>query len=481
MVRLKALIGDSILYGGAAVASKAMGLATFPLLLSELDVEEYGTLDLFGYCLALASVIAVFGLDSALGRLIHDYPEKDRPRFVSTVLLLQGCFLCVAIPLLGIAIWLWLPEDPSGYGYIHLAILLVFHVPFSVTYSLAVGLSQWTFARRTYLGLTLGFSASQAVALLVATVSLDLSVKQIALLAVSVSIFFGSIGLLYLRRFLVLDFDFPILRSVCRFAWPFGAIGLLNAVSPVFERTIILVQLGAPDLGMYSVAGKLAALMTLVSVAFQTAWGPFAVAAHKREEGSRQLFVSVLWFVTFGMIAGSFGLAALARPLLMVFSAPEYLAAVPLVLPLALATGISATAAVMQVGLLIAKQSHLNLVAELAFSFSLLTVAALSVPHIGSTGVASATLVASILRCVLLFALSDNVLDSRLQSIKLWSVIIGSSALCFILINFGILRGATAFFLACAIVSAIAAFYCVLVLRALQKSARTSSSQSTQD
>ena len=447
-----------------------MGLATFPLLLAELNVSEYGTLDLFGYCLSLASVVASFGLDSALGRLLHDHEPAERPRFVSTILFLQAVFLCLIVPVLALSAWFWMPADIVSIGYTQLALILIVQLPFSVAYSLAVGLSQWTFSRKAYLFLTLGFTLTQAAIIVVGTLTLDLTVLQLAALTSVGAILFGCAGLVYLSSYIVFRFDRTAVRSVLRFAWPLGVIGLLGAVGPVAERSIVLSQLGPDELGLYSVAGKLAGLMAIVSIAFQTAWGPFAVAAHHQRDGSRDVFASVLWLVTVGMSGGAFGLAALSGPLLYFFSAEEYMAAVPLVLPLALAAGVSATAAVMQVELLISKKSHLNLVAEVAFFGSLVALAGFGASRFGSTAVASATLVANIIRCYLLFALSEGVLAGRSANLRVWSYILGASGIAILLSGLISRPGSSEFAVICAGFAAFSLTICLLVLRSFRTS-----------
>ena len=469
-MRLKTLLSDSIVYGGSAVASKAMGLATFPLLLAELDVSEYGALDLFGYCLSLAAVVAAFGLDSALGRLLHDHEPADRQRFVSTVLLLQAVSLFVIMPVLAFSSWFWMPADTGSIGYIQLAMILIIQLPFSVVYSLSVGLSQWTFSRRAYLFLTLGFTVTQASIIVVGSLTLDLSVLQIAAITSVGTIIFGCAGLTYLSSYIVLRFDPSVVWTVLRFAWPFGAIGLLGAVGPVAERSIVFSQLGPEELGLYSVAGKLASMMAIVSIAFQTAWGPFAVAAHNQKEESRDIFASVLWLVTIGMIGGAFGLAAVSGPLLYFFSAEEYIAAVPLVLPLALAGGVSATAAVMQVELLISKKSHLNLVAEVAFFGSLVVLAGFGAARFGSTAVASATLVANIIRCYLLFVLSDGVLSGRSANLRVWAYILGASGTAIVLSGLISAHGVSEFSMLCAGFAMLSLTIGLFVFRSLRVS-----------
>lgn len=453
------------------MASKAFGLATFPLLLSELDIADYGTLDLFGYCLALASVFAVFGLDSALGRLLHDHTEDVRPRFVSTVLMLQGGYLCVVVPMLIIMAWLLLPGESGANNNYLFAGLLVLQLPFAVAYSLAVALSQWTFARSAYLRLTLGFTAAQASAIVVGVLCFDLTAFHVALLTASTTVIFGILGIIYLRRYFVWTLDRSCIASVLRFAWPLGAIGILGAVSPIFERSIVLSQLGPSELGMYAIASKFASMMALVSAAFQTAWGPFAVAVHQRRDGSRKLFASALWLVTVGMVSGAFGLAALVGPILVALSASAYLKAVPLVLPLALAAGVSATAAVMQVGLLLSKRSYLNLLAELAFSISLLTLAGLAVPYLGSTGVATATLVANVFRCVLLFGLSDRLIDDRKSNVNVWLFILCASVVCLLLSDFGLHPDERAFSAICAATSVLSGLFFIYLIRSIRKRA----------
>ena len=50
------LLGDAVIYGGAAAFSKAFSLITFPLIARHFSVEEFGIIDFFS---VFASFLAI--------------------------------------------------------------------------------------------------------------------------------------------------------------------------------------------------------------------------------------------------------------------------------------------------------------------------------------------------------------------------------------------------------------------------------------
>lgn len=288
--RLKFLARDSLLYGGAAAVSKAFALITFPLLARYFSVLDYGTIDYFSVVAALLAVLFIFGQDSAVARFFYEYSgERERRQLISQSLVVQLAGLVAILPVL------WMAAGRlSGLLAVSadaelLLKLVLLQVPFLLLINFSKNLLKWTFARTRFLLLSLGATAANLVLLLFAVLVLKIGVAGVFVVFLVVQGTFGLLGLVMIRRWLVVPSGFMYLRQLVPFAVPFGIIGCSAALVPALERGVVSDLLGTHELGLYAAGTKVAMLMAMLVTAFQTAWGPFSLAIY-REEGAKRWF-----------------------------------------------------------------------------------------------------------------------------------------------------------------------------------------------
>ncbi len=83
-VRLRFLLRDSAMYGGATSLSKAFALITFPIVARHFSTAEYGALDYFLTLTGLLAVFLIFGQDSAVARYFYEHEDvRDRRQLIS--------------------------------------------------------------------------------------------------------------------------------------------------------------------------------------------------------------------------------------------------------------------------------------------------------------------------------------------------------------------------------------------------------------
>ena len=70
--RFKFLLKDTFIFGLAQGLSRSFALITFPILSRNLNVSDYGLLDLFLTISGFIVIFLIFGQDSAVARYFYD-------------------------------------------------------------------------------------------------------------------------------------------------------------------------------------------------------------------------------------------------------------------------------------------------------------------------------------------------------------------------------------------------------------------------
>lgn len=385
--RLSFLLKDSALYGGAGAISKAFALITFPLLARHFSVGDYGVLDFFLVLVSVMALLFIFGQDSAVARYFYEYEDRlERQQIISQSLVFQLAGLAVFLPLL----WLWaspisvvLLDVPEASALFQIVLM---QLPFVLLINFTQNLLKWTFQRKRFLIMSLGFTTVQAILLVMAVLILDVGIAGVLLVSLCTSVCFGLLGLVFVRRWLVRPRDFRHLRVLLPFAAPYGLICVLGAFSPTLERMLTIQLLDAESLGLYAAGTKAAMLIGLLVTAFQTAWGPFSLSIYKQSDAG-VTYNWVLKFFSIGMCISVFSLSILAYPLIYVLASDRFTGAVVVVFPLTMALAIQATSWITEVGIGLAKRTHLNLYGHVTSLFVTFGAIVVLAPVMGLPGI----------------------------------------------------------------------------------------------
>lgn len=413
--RLAFLFKDAVLYGGAAAISKAFALITFPLLARHLSVADYGVLDFFLVLSSFLVLLFVFGQDSAVARYYYEVDDPDeRRQLISQSLVFQAVGVLIVLPVL----WIYaeglttnLSTAPQGPQFFRIVLL---QVPFVLLINFSQNLLKWTFARRPFLLMSLGFTMVHASFLVIAVLYFRAGIDGLLFVSCATNILFGLWGLYFVRGFLVWPSGFKRLREMLPFALPFGVICLLGAFSPTLERIVIDRMLGAEQLGLYAAGTKVAMLVGIALGAFQTAWGPFSLSIHK-QEAAAQTYNSVLKIFVWAMSTLVLLLGLVAAPILQFLASDRYGAAATIVFPLAMGLVMQSTGWITEIGIVIAKRSIFTLYANVLGLACTLGGILLLTPAFGFMGVGLGVMIGHAARAVFSAWLAQRVYPQHWQ------------------------------------------------------------------
>lgn len=398
--RLGFLLKDSVLYGGAAAISKAAALITFPLLTRHFSLADYGLVDYFLVLAGFLAILFIFGQDSAVARYFYELEETaERRQLISQSLAFQLLGLVLALPLLWwSADWLIRLFIEAGDAEWLFKIVLL-QSPFLLLINFSQNLLKWTFDRAKFLIMSLGFTLVQTCLMLVAVLVLHVDIKGVLLVNLFTSSLFAILGLYFLRAWLTRPRNFQFLRKMLPFAIPYGVICVLGAFSPALERSLTNQLLGAEDLGLYAAGTKIAMLLGLVVSAFQTAWGPFSLSLYKHADAAHT-YNWVLKIFALAMCVMVFALTLVAQPLIYLLASDRYVGAAAVVFPLAMGLAVQATSWITEIGIGIAKRSHLNLYGYGVAIAATLGGILLLAPALGLLGVGLGVMIGHVARAI---------------------------------------------------------------------------------
>jgi len=273
---LKRLARHSAIYGLGGLVSRILATVLLPLYTHYLPTNAYGRVEIVTATTAVLSIVLQMGISTAFFRFYFDMRSTAEKLTVvrtsfwftmstSTLGLLLGLAFAGAI-----GHWIGLGHDPN------------------LVRAGAVGL--W--AQTNYNQLTALFRVEQrSVEYAIASVVNVL--VTVSAMVVFVAVFhWGAIGLVvgnftgtltvylallgYRREQLGLEFDRGLFRQMQSFGMPLVPAALALWAISWIDREFVAWYKGAGQVGIYSVAVKIASIITFVMVAFRTAWPAFA-------------------------------------------------------------------------------------------------------------------------------------------------------------------------------------------------------------
>jgi O-antigen/teichoic acid export membrane protein len=393
--QLKRLAKHSAIYGLGGIVSRILAVLLLPLYTSYLVGRDYGRVETLTALTAVLVTLLRMGISSAFFRFYFDSTELGaRLRVVRT------------------SFWFTMASATTG-----LAAGLV-AAP-QIADLLALGPHQANLVRAAFVGLWAQMNYEQLTSLfrveersvafviaslaniaitIGATVLLVVVFDQHAL-GVIVGNFTGTLCvylalLAYRREQLGLQFDRRLLREMNRFGMPLVPSALALWTLNFSDRFFLAHFKNQTEVGHYSIGVRIASALTLLLVAFRTAWPAFAYSIEDDKE-ARRAYGFVLTYLTFVACWISLALGLLSPWLVRLLTAnPEYYSGSRVVAPLAFAGAAWAAYTVVAVGIGRARRTQFNWVVTGAAAALNVALNLLLIPRYGMMGAAVATVAA---------------------------------------------------------------------------------------
>jgi len=387
---LKRLGRNSAVYGLGGLVSRILATLLLPLYTHYLPPGSYGRVEIVTAATAVLAIVLQMGISSAFFRFYFDAKE---PAEKLTVIRTSFWFT-MAMSTVGLALGL-IFADPIG------RVLGLGHDP-TLVRAAAVGL--W--AQTNYQQLTALFRVEERstqyamasvanVLITVASMVLFVAVFHWGAVGLVVGNFTGTLVvyavlLAYRNEQLGLEFDRGLFRKMQTFGMPLVPSALALWTINFVDREFIVHYKNATEVGVYSAAVKIAAVITFVMVAFRTAWPAFAYSIEDDRDAKRTYSFVLTYLLTLTSWV-ALALGALAPWLVQLLTDPRYQRAETGVALLAFAGAVYAGYVVLAIGSGRARKTQLNWVVTGVGAAVNVGLNIVLVPKYGMVGAAVAT------------------------------------------------------------------------------------------
>ena len=285
--QIKRLFKQSAIYGFGGIVSRLLAIFLLPLYTAYLGTSGFGKIETIVALTAVLTVVLRMGISSAFFRFYFDSRDPERrTRVVRT------------------SFWFTM-------GMATLGLVLGFALATPLAHLLRFGDDPWLvragfvglWAQMNYQQLTALFRVEERpMAFVSATVAnVIITVGATVLLVVgldkgatgavagnfigTLAVYFVLLG--YRRYQLGLEFDRNLLRAMNKFGMPLVPSALALWAITFIDRFFVAVFKGQSEVGVYSLAVRIASVIAFVMVAFQLAWPAFAYSIEEDHVAKR--------------------------------------------------------------------------------------------------------------------------------------------------------------------------------------------------
>ncbi len=286
-VTIRDLLSDTLIYGAAGVANRAIGFLLLPVTTAILDPDDYGVLGLFGATASLLWVLGSLGVPAAFYRFYAESGEsREKARMLGSSLLL--CLLQAAAALwLTLAIGKEISARLFGISETWPALLLVGNAVCTTLIALGAGRLQADGFAWRYLTVNL------AAVLCSRGISLTLLLLGYGPWGWIVGELIG----LCLSLPLLVVMAWPKQRPTIKMATMASTLWYGLLLTPAFvsqwlmvgcDKLIMKATLLQPDqaIGLYSVGERISSIVMFGNLAFALAWRRFAFRNMALQDGA---------------------------------------------------------------------------------------------------------------------------------------------------------------------------------------------------
>jgi O-antigen/teichoic acid export membrane protein len=390
--QLKRLGSQSAIYGISGILSRLIAVALLPVYAKYLGTAGFGRIETIIAMTGVLVIVLRFGITNAFFRFYFD-AETDEER---TVVVRTSFWFTMAMATLGLVVGLVFAAQFSDWQKLH--------DPWLVRAGFVGLWAQMNYAQMTAVFRVeqrpVSFAIASVANVLItigSTIALVVGAHKGAVGAV-VGNFLGTLSvyvvLLGYRRYqLGLQFDRELLHRMNSFGMPLVPAALFLWAINYSDRIFIGQFKGQAEVGIYSMAVRVASVIVFLMTAFQLAWPAFAYSIRDDDEAKRT-YSFVLTYLLFVTCWISLALGALAPWIVDVLATHKFARAAEAVPLLAFATAAYSGYSVIAIGIGRARRTRRNWVVAGAAAVVNVALNLVLIPRYGMMGAAVATIVA---------------------------------------------------------------------------------------
>ena len=430
--RIRFIAKDMLIYGLGSVALQLFGFVTMPIYTRIFSPSEYGIRE---FIVTVSGFIAPFlglGVLSGTQRYYYDFQESEQKiRVISTgfwFLLIWG-FLTTPLMVFVSRQFSRLSFGTEQHSMLF-AISLI-SVATGGVFAFLQNILRIQFMSAKYLLLSFS-SASLATIfslLLVLKCRLGLLglflgqlIALVLIIPVNLSMVFQNIRLTLSPR---------LLRDLLRFGVPLVPAALAYWIFGVSDRVVLGKLASLEQVGLYSVAARLTAVIAFAYTALSRAWSPHAYEIYTTDPHYPEIFGKMLVYVVIFFSFLAIGFSTFAREALRILATPKFYNASWSVGPLALGMAAYASTQITASGIGMEKKTkYIMYVAWFTAAINL-GLNLLLIPLYGHMGAAIATMISYFVLTIVYYIITQRLHPLPFEKVKLLKIAATAIALVF--------------------------------------------------
>jgi O-antigen/teichoic acid export membrane protein len=429
------MLGSVGLFGMAIAAQRVASFVLLPFNTRYLTTADYGMLDLIEQISTPLSILLGMSLSLALGYFYNQREDEDWRQTVTSTILIGT----VAVGLVaGVAGWLIVPLVSQGVlGNQTLT-------PYLLVAVLCFPISGFVEAMMSWLRIRNNAWLYLKVSVLRLILVVGLTIFSLAVLEARVWAVLGSnllgyavcavlLALYYFQKWPV-RFKRELIGPMFRYAFPMGISYLAMFVLLFGDRLVLPRYISMSEIGIYSVACKFGALLTLIHGSFAAYFNAQVFQIVERPD-ARQIFSRLFVYMTLGVCGAALGLVAFAPLAIEVFTAPAFHSASALAPVIVLAFLFRILCDYFRNLFFTTNHTRQEAIANWLSSLLCLGAYFVLIPRFGAAGAAWSTLVAFLFSLILIALWSHRYWPYQLDTRRLlllgsvWGLLFGLSLL----------------------------------------------------
>ncbi len=407
----KKLFSDLAVYSSGSLLIKGMSIISAPIFTRLFDPAQYGAWSFINVMVAFLTGILILGGDNAYTRFFFKCQSEEEKQTLSAtwfsfLALWSVIVLAAVLPFAGnLAEWL-LGDDRYRAAMV---IGLLSSAPAMMNLILSQALrNRFRAGAFTFLNV---LTAALILTLSVIFVTVfELGVAGALLGAAVASVLMIPVRLWYIRDLLRWSFSLAFLKKLIAFGLPLVPMNVAFWLLSNADRMMLARLASLDQVGLYSIAAAMTAVLMLLQTAVGQSWMPHAVKVYEEDSSyAAQVFKRTMVYLLAASGLVVTGFVALAQEVIFVLVPPVYYGAFAAVPFLAAGFLFFTTAQVSAVGIMVKNKTVYIMLACWFVALANIGFNALLIPPFGIAGAGAATGMAYIL-----FALSYYLISARL-------------------------------------------------------------------
>jgi O-antigen/teichoic acid export membrane protein len=406
---IRTLGRHAAIYGIGNMLAKLTSFIMLPIYTRFLTPADYGVLELTSMTLDFLAIMMGLNVSASVYRFFAEENSKSGRDLVMSTATMGKIASAVVMASVGLALSPWLahvvtPEKGHADYFRLFFLIFVMQSAEAVPFLLCRAL------HRSFLVVTINLARLVALVTLnvVFVVHLGMGVKGILLSNLIVSTVIAVAMLRFLFRSTGYGFSPKLFIEMTRFSLPVGFVSLGNFFLVFSDRYFLNHYAGPAAVGVYALAYRFGFVLTaFVAAPFHQIWAPERFQIAKRPNAG-ELFRRIFLYFNVGLGCTALIMSLFVRDALKLMSATPFWGAYAVVPLIMIAQILHQWTAYNNFGLLLTKKTKKFAWGSAIAIPSVLLLNFLLIPRYGVWGAAIATIIAYVLRFVVIQALSQR-------------------------------------------------------------------------